>query len=279
MRCTGFTLILCLLAQAGISQHAKNTLALTVAGNERMSVVKSSVRLAEWHEKAFWPLYESYLGDATKIYSQTYRSLKDLAETDESVRQEDAFDNGWKLLTYRNQDLALKKKYYQEVAAVLNGVVALQFLQTETMMDMLESAQVYGKSPWRNFRFHAQTLPEAEVREAKHNTMAAALAIPVDKNLAFWNVYSRYEEECDALLGDTYNVYSLFASDAADFTPALAKRLGYDLLQVMDREVKLKERYFLEMNAAVGSSLAAGFLAWEDYYSIISKMYAWADTP
>jgi hypothetical protein len=279
MKSTGFILILCLLAQAAFSQHAKNALALTVSDDDRISVVKSSVRLAEWHEKTFWPLYERYLGDATKIYSRTYRSLQDLAETDEYVADEDAFDNAWKLLTYRNEELDLRKEYYREIGAVLNGVVALQFLQTEAMMDMLASAQIYSKSPWRNFRFHAQTLPDDQVREAKHNTLASALAIPADKKQAFWNVYVKYEEECDALLGDAYNVYSLFASDAVDFTPALAKRLGYDLLRVMDREIKLKERYFLEMNAAVGSALAARFLAWEDYYSIVSKMYAWVDAP
>lgn len=279
MRGIGLILITCFIAQAGFTQHAKNTLALTVSGNDRISVVKSSVRLAEWHEKAFWPLYESYLVDATKNYAQTYRSLKDLAETDRFLAPEDAFENGWNLLTYRKEDVALKKKYYLEVGAVLNGIVALQFLQTETMMDMLQSSTIYGNSAWQDFQFHAQSVPEGNVGEAKHNIMAAALAIPADKKIAFWHVYSRYEEECDALLGETYDVYTLFASDAADFTPALAKRLGHDLLQVMDREVKLKERYFLEMNAVVGSSLAARFLAWEDYYSIISKMYAWADAP
>ena len=69
----------------------------------------------------------------------------------------------------------------------------------------------------------------------------------------------------------------LFASDAADFTPALAKRLGHDLLHIMEREIRLKERYFLEMNALVGPSTAARFLAWEDYYSLVSKMHAWAE--
>ena len=135
------------------------------------------------------------------------------------------------------------------------------------------------KCPWTEFRFHAQSLSDDKVTEAKHNMLASALAIPAEKEKAFWNLYLKYEEECDALLGEEYSVYSLFASDAADFTPALAKRLGYDLLQVMEREIKLKEKYFLNMNAAVGSTLAARFLAWDDYYSIVSKMYAWAETP
>lgn len=278
MKSACFTAIFCLLILSGFSQRPKNTLALiSVSGEDRISVVKSSVRLAEWHEKTFWPLYEEYLTDATKVYSQTYRSLKDLAETDVSMPEQEAFENGWKLLTHRNEELQLKKKYYQEVGAVLNGVVALQFLQTETMMDMLESADIYSKSDWKAYRFHSQALPEDKVREAKHNTLASAIKLSPEKEKAFWAAYRQYEEDCNALLGEAYSVYSLFAGDAADFTPALAKRLGNELLQVLEREVRLKERYFLEINATVGPIEASRFLAWEDYYSLVSKMYAWTE--
>ena len=279
MKSTCFTFILCLFTITGFSQHAKNTLALSVSGNDRISVIKGSVRLAEWHEKSFWPLYEKYLNDAVKIYSLTYRSLQDLTKTDQSNSGQEAFENGWKLLTYRKEELQLRKKYYQEVGAILNGVIALQFLQTEAMMDMLESAQIYRKSDWRNYAFHAQTLPHEQVREAKHNTLRSAIPLTPENEKAFWTVYLKYEDECDALLGEAYSVYTLFASDASDFSPALAKRLGYDLLHIMEREIRLKERYFLEMNATVGSTIAARFLAWEDYYSLGSKMYAWVDAP
>ena len=277
MKSACFTAIFSLLVLSGFGQRPKNTLALlSVSGTDRISVVKSSVRLAEWHEKAFWPIYEKYLTDATKVYSETYRSLKDLADGDGSISEQDAFENGWKLLTQRNEDLQLRKKYYQEVGAALNGVVALQFLQTETMMDMLESSEIYRKSEWKAYRFHSQALTEDKVLQAKHNTLASAMKLLPGKEETFWAAYGQYEEECDALLGEAYNVYNLFAGDAADFTPALAKRLGNDLLQVMEREIRLKERYFLEINATVGSKEAARFLAWEDYYSLVSKMYAWA---
>lgn len=278
MKCACLTMGFCMLILSGFSQRPKNTLALlSVSGTDRISVVKSSVRLAEWHEKAFWPLYEEYLSEATKVYSETYRSLKDLAETDASMPAQEAFENAWKLLTQRNEEVQLRKKYYQEVGAVLNGVVALQFLQTEAMMDMLESAEIYSKSDWKDYRFHSQALPEDQVQKAKHNTLASAMELSPDKEEIFWAAYRQYEEECDALLGEAYSVYNLFAGDAADFTPALAKRLGNDLLHVMERELRLKERYFLEINASVGSTEAARFLAWEDYYSLVSKMYAWAE--
>ncbi|MGC1242356.1 MAG: hypothetical protein WA874_12235 [Chryseosolibacter sp.] len=272
-----FTVIFCVLVLTGYSQYSKNTLALAVAGSDRMTVVKSSVHLAEWHEKTFWPLYEKYLTDAAKVYAQTYRSLKSLAETAPAAAEADAFENGWNVLTFRNDELLLRRKYYQEVGAVLNGVVALEFIQTEAMMDMLESAQIYSQTGWKRYRFQSQSLPSGEVQKAKHNMMTSALKLTPEKAELFWPVYARYEEECDALLGEAYSVYNLFAVDAADFTPGLAKRLGNELLHVMEREIRLKERYFLEINASVGSTVAARFLAWEDYYSLVSKMNAWAD--
>ncbi len=279
MKRSGAVIIFFMLSLTGFSQHAQNTLALSVSENDRISVIKSSVRLAEWHEKSFWPLYDKYFNDAVKVYSLTYRSLKDLAETEKNVNDQEAFENGKKLLRYRNDELALRKHYYLEMGGVLNGVVALQFLQTEAMMDMIESSAIYGRSSYRNFRFQPTALSSEQFKSAKHNTLSTALSLSPEEKDLFWKVYYKYEAECDALLGADYSIYALFASDAADFTPALAKRLGNDLLLVMEREVRLKEKYFLEMNAAGGSSLAARFLAWEDYYSVISKMYAWAETP
>jgi hypothetical protein len=279
MKRARISLLLCIVAIAGYGQHAQTSLALTVSENDRISVVRSSVRLAEWHEKSFWPIYDKYMTDAVAGYSLTYRSLKDLTATDRTIGESEAFENGRKFLSYRNEELALRKKYYQEMGGALNGVVALQFLQTEAMMDMIESSEIYAKSAWKNFRFQTSALPNGQLANAKHNTLASALSLSPEKENAFWSVYNKFEEECNALMGEDYSLYTLFASDAADFTPGLAKRLGHDLLHVMEREIKLKEKYFLEMNAVVGPTLAARFLAWEDYFSLVAKMHAWAETP
>lgn len=279
MKSFSFAIVIFLFTSAAYGQLASNALDLTVSGKDRISVVKSSMHIAEWHEKAFWPLYEKYLNDAVKVYTVAYRSLQHLANTDPSMADGEAFENGWQLLTFRNDELKLRKQYYQEIGSALNGVVALQFLQTEAMMDMLETSRIYGNSDWKEYRFHAPSLAEDKVKEAKHNMLASAVALAPEKEKNFWAIYGKYEDECDAVLGEAYSVYSLFASEAADFTPALAKRLGNDLLQVMEREIRLKEKYYLEMNEAVGAHAAAGFLAFEDYYSVVSKMYAWADAP
>ena len=55
--------------------------------------------------------------------------------------------------------------------------------------------------------------------------------------------------------------------------------MGQDALAIMEREIKLKEKYYLKLKDQMGAVMAAKFLAWEDYYSLVSKMHAWADAP
>jgi hypothetical protein len=268
-----------LVAFSCYGQTANGTFEASISGVERLSLVKTSIDVPTWHEKTFWPVYETYLSNSAEVSSQTYRALDDLARTTKSSADDEALNNGKKLIQYRYDEFALLQKYYEEIGKDFNGVLAMQFLQTEAMIDMMESARLYENSPLRTYRFYAKALSEEQLAAAKRNTIKKALGLSDEQEAAFWEVYSRYEEECNATLGENYDIFSVFAGEASDFTPALAKRLGYNFLTLMKREIKLKEKYFEEMNRTVGSSLAARFLAWEDYYSVVSKMYTWADAP
>jgi len=260
-------------------QTTNGSFVASISGVERLSLVKTSIDIPSWHEKNFWPVYENYLASSSEVSSQTYRALDDLARTSKSSGVEEALNNGRKLIQFRNDEFAVLQKYYEEIGKDFNGIIALQFLQTEIMIDMMETSRIYENSPLRTYRFHPKALSEEQFALAKRNTITKALNISDDESAKFWGVYARYEEECNATLGENYDIFAVFAGEASDFTPALAKRLGYNFLTLMKREMKLKEKYFDEMNQAVGSSLASRFLAWEDYYSVVSKMYGWADAP
>jgi hypothetical protein len=260
-------------------QRQQNVFLASLSGAERMSLIKTSVEIPSWHEKSFWPLYEKYRSEIDDVSLETYRSLDDLARTNFNATDEEAFQNAQKLLRFRQQELTLKQQYYAAVSREFNGIVAFQFLQAETLLDLMQSSDIYEKTPWRIFKFHPAALSSTEFKSAKYNVIANALALTEDKAEAFYLLYASYEMECDALLGENYDIISLYAGKPSDYTPALAKQLGYNLMTLMLRENKLKEKYFQKMNEAVGSKLAARFLTWEDYYSLMSKMYAWAETP
>ncbi len=268
-----------LITLSCFAQQPQTSLASLTTPAEHLSVIKRSIEIPVWHEKTFWPLYEKYLDDEREIAVDAYRAMSDLANLDEHSTDEDALDFGRKLIETRKQDLALRKQYYAEIGSGFNGTIALQFLQAETLMDMMQSFAAYDDSPWKSYRFNAAAVPADKLFSAKMNMLTAALSMSGQTLINFRAVYSRYVRECNDLLGETYDIYSLFAGEPTGFTPALAKRLGYDLLAICEREIRLKEKYFDEMSVQAGPRLAAGFLAWEDYHSLVGKMHAWADAP
>jgi hypothetical protein len=259
--------------------YGQMNIVASVSGIDRMEVMRNSVQIDEWHEKSFWPMYGRYASKVESVSLQTYRSLNDLASIDKTVTDQEAFEYGKALINFRSDELILLQQYYIEIGSEFNGVVALQFLQNEALFDMMESCRIYETTSLKKYRFHASIVSMPEFKAAKYNVMRKALQFTPDQATQFYSLYARYEEECDALLGEDYSLIGFYAGEATDYTPALAKHLGNDFLSVMKRELKLKEKYFMEFNNAMGPLLASRFLAWEDYYSVVNKMYAWADAP
>lgn len=267
-----------LIAWAAFPQEARTTLA-SYSGNDKLAIARSSIDVPAWHEKTFWPLYESYVNTATDLSKRNARMRLSLAMIDNTTSNEDAALAAENILQGDGKALTTKRDYYQKIGSELNGIISLQFLQGEIVMEMLEASKVYDASPLGAFRFHPAVTSEAQFKKAKHATITKALGLTKDNDYFFWNIYNKYEEEVNATLGEEYSLISFFAGDPADFTPALAKRLGQDALSLMEREIKLKEKYYLQVKEQMGARMAAKFLAWEDYYSVVSKMHAWADAP
>jgi hypothetical protein len=270
---------LCTVAFMSNGQHMQGTLVASLSGVDRIELVKTSMEIPSWEEKTFWPIYEAYMAAGEKPASSINRSLADLSTINTSVADAEALQYVQNLFAFRAEKLTVFKKYYQEMGSELNGIIALQFLQTETLLQMMEESQVYDQSTLRRFRFHPKAVKAANFQNAKRNMMTNFIGIPEDKKEIFWTVYGRYQEDCDAMLGENYDMVAQFAGPADEYTPALAKRLGLNILNILNRENKLKEKYFNELVRETDAILAARFIAWEDYYSLVCKMHAWADAP
>lgn len=273
---TTFLAGLCVLF--AVAQDAQTSLT-SYSGSTKVAIARSSIDVPAWHEKTFWPLYESYVSISGEILTRGTRLRQNLAAVNNSTAGADAALAAEDVLRVDLEALKTKREYYQKIGSELNGIISLQFLQGEIVMDMLESSKVYEASPIAKYRFHPTVTSEAQFNKAKRATIRTALGLTNDNAFYFWNIYNKYEEEVDALLGEEYSLISFYAGDPVDFTPALAKRLGHDALAILEREIKLKEKYYLQVKEQMGPVLAAKFLAWEDYYSLVSKMHAWADVP
>jgi hypothetical protein len=264
-----FVILLCFASRFCGAQPVVYT--ASVSEEDRITLVRSTVQLTTWHEASFWTQYKTYLDKLNAVSSRVYGTSRELAQMDEATDKEDAFETGNKLIAYCREELALRREYFVEIGREHNGVIGLQFLQTETLLDMVESSQVYRDEPWKSI-----PLPSLASQSSKHEIIAKTLRLSPEEASLFLPVYKRYEQESDQVLGEEYTVYDLFSTEPSDFTPALAKRQGYDFLTVMSREITIKEKYFNEMNRVGGPLLAARFLAWEDYFATTCKMKLWS---
>ena len=264
-------------AVLAFAQEASTSL-VSFTGAEKVNIARSSIEVPSWHEKSFWPLYEQYVSSTEDISNRNLRLRKSLADLKNPLSKEDATSILEQLFKNDSEALAIKKDYFQKVSNDLNGIISLQFVQGEMVMDLMDDSKIYEQSPLRKYKFHLQARSDEQYRKSKHQVMTAALGLTQDNDFLFWNIYNVYEREVDNLLGKDYSLIGYYASDPNDFTPALAKRIGQDLLTFMERELKLKQKYCLQLQEVVGAQVAAKFFAWEDYYSVVSKMHAWAES-
>jgi hypothetical protein len=142
-------LINVIVASACLAQQYNNSIALnaSVSGTDRMSVIKNSIAIDEWHEKSFWPLYGKYASKVEGVSMQAYRALNDLALVNKSISNDEAYEDGVKFINFRYELLNILQQYYVEIGSEFNGIVALQFLQTEALLDMIESSRIYESTP------------------------------------------------------------------------------------------------------------------------------------
>lgn len=276
---TAFTLLMLAWAAMVLGQSSRPVFQASMAGPQRLSVIKSVVHFESFDEASFLPAYERYVKETQKATLNYYRTLKVLANVGALDAPQDANDAGTSMLLRRSEQIQRWKVYHQDIASSVNGIASLEFLQTEILMDLMESASIYEKTRWKDYRFSGAGLQPEQYREIKKNVLFRAIGVGAAEQERFWSLYQQYEKEIDDAIGIDYDMISMFAVQPADFTPALAKRLGVDLVDLLSRENSVKEKYFNRISGELNPKLAAGFLAWEDYYSVLNKMYAWADAP
>jgi hypothetical protein len=183
------------------------------------------------------------------------------------------------LIAHRYDKLSVKKQYFNQVNSQINGKMALQFLQAEELLDLMTCWSIFEGTSWQKIITDPYSVVSSDRIEEKHRIITSVLSLPETAHEKFWGLYDAYESECSVLLGEGLSMFEQYIREVSDLTPAQATRFGSEFLNLQQKEAKLKERYFLEMNEAMGPGLAARFIALEDYFSVIGKMKVWADAP
>jgi hypothetical protein len=115
--------------------------------SERKKVVAANMPLTETEATKFWPLYDRYISETTKINDARYALIKEYANSYQTMTdaQADSFIKRWLALDGDNTQLRLK--YVPEFEKVISHKKTAIFFQIDRRLSMMIELQLASQVP------------------------------------------------------------------------------------------------------------------------------------
>ena len=117
---------------------------------QRAAVIASNMHLSEKEMEAFWPVYNKYQKDLSKVGDEKVAVIKDYVAHYEQLNNEEAKELTMRALAVEEQRLAMIKKYIGEFSQVLSPKQVARFFQLELQMQRMIDLQVAAELPLVN---------------------------------------------------------------------------------------------------------------------------------
>ena len=262
------TVLLLLSIIEGFAQQSDKVMSSSVLNPNRLSITNVVLKLPVSEEKTFWAIYEEYIDESEKTIG--LNSLNRLMTRAIDVQTFNFLDS---LLANRNQELALRQQYFEKICKAINGRVGIQFLQTEELLDLIVMSEYYEKLPWSS-AFLSHDSDPTKITEV----LLKELSMESNQSENFVYLYEAFQYESSATWGDELSWFEQYIEDVSDQTPAQAYAMGKEFIRLQQREVKVKNKYFVSIRKIADAETSAQLMAWEDYRSIIGKIKAWSNS-
>jgi hypothetical protein len=123
------------------------TLLRTDLKAEKAAVIVKNMHFTEAETNAFWPVYQQYQKDLSKLGDEKVALIKDYAAHLDTLDEEKAKELTTRAMTLEEQRLNLVKKYIDEFGKVLSAKQVARFFQLEMQMQRIVDVQVAAELP------------------------------------------------------------------------------------------------------------------------------------
>jgi hypothetical protein len=114
---------------------------------DKASVIVSNMDLSEKEMNAFWPVYNAYQKELSKVADEKVAVIKDYVEHLEQVDNAKARELTMKALAVEEKRLGVIKKYIGNFSKVLSPKQVARFFQLELQMQRMIDLQVAAELP------------------------------------------------------------------------------------------------------------------------------------
>ena len=128
--------------------QSEEELVLSYFKLEKKALVSQAMNLSDEQAKVFWPIYNDFEKEASKLTQMRIAYLKAYAEEYETITPEEADAIMKKAFEYQKKHLALELKYYKILKKKLGALVATRFIQVEEYINTGVKMQLLDAIPF-----------------------------------------------------------------------------------------------------------------------------------
>lgn len=114
---------------------------------DKLEIVKKAMNLNEAEGDKFWPVYRDYAHELAKLNDERLALLKSYAEKLNNMNDKDAKSLTEKYFDLQNQQVELRRDYFDRFRKATSAVTAAKFFQIEHRLDVVTDLQVAATVP------------------------------------------------------------------------------------------------------------------------------------
>jgi hypothetical protein len=115
--------------------------------SEKVQVLGAMMQFTPDEASTFWPIYNSYDSDLTKLGDRRLALIREYADNYDSMTDEKADELVQKNFTLVSDRNALLKKCYEQVKSKMGAKNAARFVQVEHQLVMIIDLQIASQLP------------------------------------------------------------------------------------------------------------------------------------
>ena len=115
--------------------------------SQKKQLIAANLKLTDTEATKFWPIYDQYVAELTKVNNDKYAIVKEYANNYGTLTDAQALDLTKRLLAIDSAVAQLRTKYVPIVNGVLPGVKTATFFQIDRRLTMLIDIQLASSLP------------------------------------------------------------------------------------------------------------------------------------
>ena len=113
----------------------------------KRAIIKESMQLDDKQAEVFWPLYNQFDVEQTKLGDEKLALIEDYAHDFLTMNDQKADQLANQALKIEDQRLALRRKYYELMKKSLPTTLVVRFFQLENQIDLIVDLQIASHLP------------------------------------------------------------------------------------------------------------------------------------